>query len=278
MWVFFAAACVPALAEEEQPPVLVLDVVGTINPAQARYVTRGLERARELRSPAVVIRLDTPGGLDGSMRKLAQEILDSPVPVVAYVSPSGAGGALIAKSAHVAATAPEAKDLEDLLSQAEGRQVKTIFGLTTLSFQGKPRQVFPLSLMENILHHLAHPNLAYALLLLGIYGLIYELAVPGALFPGILGAILLVPALVALETLEVNWGGVALIGLSFLFFVATLKRPANRVLAVAGLLSFLLGSAFLFPGIRIVPFKLPWSTIGAAALLTTAFFLGIVKK
>ena len=268
----------PPLFAEETHPVLILQIKGAIDPAMARYVKRGLEEARQAQASALVLELDTPGGLDSSMRKIIQAVIDSPVPVIAYVSPSGAGGALIAKSAHVAGAAPEVKNLEELLSQAEGRQVKTIFGLITLSLQGRPRQMLPISRMENSLHRLAHPNLAYILLLLGIYGLIYELAKPGAIFPGILGAIFLVLAMVALETLEVNWGGVALVGLSFLFFVATVKRPAYGVLAVVGLLSFLLGSASLFPGIRIAPIKLPWSTIGAAALLTAAFFLGIVKK
>ncbi len=98
-----------ALAEE-QHPVLILEVEGTINPAQARYVTRGLEQARQLQAPAVVIRLDTPGGLDGSMRKIVQAVLDSPVPVIVHVAPPGAraasAGAFIALSAHVAAMAP----------------------------------------------------------------------------------------------------------------------------------------------------------------------------
>ncbi len=269
----------PPLFAEETHPVLILQIKGAVDPAMARYVRRGLEEARQAQASALVLELDTPGGLDGSMRKITQEILDSPVPVIAYVSLSGAaGGALIAKSAHVAGAAPEVKNLEELLSQAEGRQVKTIFGVTTLSLQGRPRQALPASSIEKILHRLARPNLAYGLLLLGLYGLIYELAKPRAIFPGILGAFFLVLALVALETLEVHWGGVALIGLSFLFFVATVKRPAYGVLAVVGVFSFLLGSASLFPGIRIAPFKLPWSTIGAAALLTAAFFLGIVKK
>jgi len=258
----------------------------------ARYVRRGIEEARRAQASALVLELDTPGGLDSSMRKITREILDSPVPVIAYVFPSSAGGAAagtggsaatrfgaaaIAESAHVAAKAPEVKDLDDLLNQAEGRQVKTIFGMTTLSFQGRPRQAFPLSLMESILHRMAHPNLAYILLLLGIYGLVYELATPGAVFPGIFGTIFLALALVVLETLEVNWGGIALIGLALFLFRAAVKRSGSKALTVGGILSFVLGSAFLFPGIRIASLKLPWSTIGAATLLTAALFFGIVR-
>ena len=268
----------PSPSTQETHPVLVLRIKGAVDPAMARYVRRGIEEARRAQASALVLELDTPGGLDSSMRKITREILDSPVPVIAYVFPSSAGGAAaIAESAHVAAKAPEVKDLDDLLNQAEGRQVKTIFGMTTLSFQGRPRQAFPLSLMESILHRMAHPNLAYILLLLGIYGLVYELATPGAVFPGIFGTIFLALALVVLETLEVNWGGIALIGLALFLFRAAVKRSGSKALTVGGILSFVLGSAFLFPGIRIASLKLPWSTIGAATLLTAALFFGIVR-
>ena len=347
-----------SLSAEETHPVLFLDVTGTIDPALARYVSRGLDEARESQASAVVIRLDTPGGLDGAMRKIIQGILNSPVPVIVYVSPSGAraasAGAFITLAAHVAAMAPGtnigaahpiqlggnsegpkkgdekpsvmeakltndarayirsiaelkgrniewaeglvqesrsfsaeealekkgidliAKDLDDLIAQVEGRQVKTVFGLTALSLRDKPRREEPASLMERSLHQLAHPNLAYLLLLLGIYGLIYELATPGAVFPGVMGAILLVLALVALETLEVNWGGLALIILSTLFFIADIKLPGYGALTIGGIIAFLLGSAFLFPDGRIPHLRLPWKMIGLATGVTAAFFLLVV--
>jgi membrane-bound serine protease (ClpP class) len=346
------------VSAEEQRPVLILEVKGAIDPAVARYVTRGLEEARGMQASAVVLKMDTPGGLDGSMRKIIQAVLDSPVPVITYVAPSGAraasAGAFIAVASHLVAMAPGtnigaahpvqigmgsdpagsdpkgssvmedkltndavaylrsiaqergrnlewveeavrksrssdaeeavqlkvadfiARDMEDLLRQAEGRPVKTVFGATALALKGQPRKELPLSLMEKVLHQLAHPNLAYILLLLGIYGLIYELATPGAVFPGVLGAIFLIVALVALETLEVNWGGIALIALSLIFFIADIKLPGYGALTAGGIIAFVFGSAVLFPGVRIPPLKLPWSTIGAAALLTAAFFLGIV--
>ena len=330
---------------EESHPVLMLEVSGTIDPAQARYVTRGLEEARRVQASALVIQMDTPGGLDGSMRKIIQGILNSPVPVIVYVAPPGAraasAGAFITLSAHVAAMAPGtnigaahpvhlggggseeksspmeakltndavayirsiaeiqgrnskwaeesvresrsssaeeakenkvidlvAKDLEDLVEQVEGRQVKTVFGVAALSLKGQSRQALPMSFMEKALHQLAHPNLAYILLLLGIYGLIYELATPGAVFPGVLGAIFLVLALLALETLEVNWAGLVLILLSLIFFIADIKLPGYGALTAGGIVAFLLGSAILFPGVRISNLKLPWATIGAAAAST----------
>lgn len=331
--------------------MLFLEVKGVIDPAVARYVIRGLEEARGLQASAVVLEMDTPGGLDGSMRKIIQAVLDSPVPVITYVAPAGAraasAGAFIAVASHIVAMAPGtnigaahpvqigssektssvmndkltndavaylrsiaqergrdlewveaavrqsrssgaeeavelkiadfiARDRDDLLRQAEGRQVKTVFGATTLALQDKPRQELPISLMEKVLHQLAHPNLAYILLLLGIYGLIYELATPGAVAPGVMGAIFLVVALVALETLEVNWGGIALIALSIFFFIADVKLPGYGALTAGGIVAFVFGSAILFPGVRIPDLKLPWTTIIASALLTAAFFLGIV--
>ena len=349
---FFFSGLLPAFsALEEQHPVLILEVKGPIDPAVARYVIRGLEEARGMRASAVVLKMDTPGGLDGSMRKIIQQVLDSPVPVITYVAPAGAraasAGAFIAVASHLVAMAPGtnigaahpvqigseektssvmndkltndavaylrsiaqergrdlgwveeavrksrssdaeeavqlkvadfiARDMEELLKQAEGRQVRTVFGTTALALQDQPRQDLPATLMEKVLHQLAHPNLAYILLLLGIYGLIYELATPGAVFPGVLGAILLILALVALETLEVNWGGIALIALSVIFFIADLKLPGYGALTAGGIIAFASGSAILFPGVRIPPLRLPWTTIGAAALLTAAFFLGIV--
>jgi membrane-bound serine protease (ClpP class) len=356
-----------AFSNERQSPIVLLKVQGVINPAMAHYVTRGLELARQRQASAVVIQLDTPGGLDGSMRKIIQAVLDSPVPVVVYVAPQGAraasAGAFLVMAAHVAAmaegtnmgaahpvqmggggcgsqepakgdgdkgegasknvmdekitndaaayiraiselrqrnvvwaeaavresqsiTANEAKekgvvdfiadDLETLLKQVDGRQVKTVFGLVNLDVADKPIQFVPMSIMENILHRLAHPQLAYLLLLIGMYGLIYELANPGAIFPGVVGAISLIVSLVALEALEVNWGGLFLIGLALLFFLAETQVPGFGLLTTAGIIAFVLGSLMLFPAARAPVLRLPWVTIGAAALVSAGFFIAVI--
>lgn len=306
------------LSAEEPRPVLLLKVAGTIDPAQARYVMRGLDEARQMQASACVITLDTPGGLEGSVRQIVQGILNSPVPVIVYVAPRGAraaySGCFIALAAHVAAMIPDssiaevrsrnvewaevsvqesrflsaleakergvidvlAKDLDDLFVQVEGLEVKTVFGMSLLHLQDQPRRNFSPSALEAVLHQLAHPNVAYVLLLLGIYGLIFELSTPGTIFPGVVGVALLILALVALETLEANWGGIFLIALSVLFFIADVKIPGYGVLTAGGVTAFLLGSAFLFPGARVAHLTLPWQTIGAAAAVTAAFFFFIV--
>lgn len=300
--------------------VMVLEVRGVIDPVVAQYVTRNLGTANSAGARLVVIRLDTPGGLDTAMRAIVQAILNSDVPVAVFVEPSGAraasAGVFMTMAAHVAAMAPGtnigaahplplgdqgeivavledkltndavaylqaiakqrqrnaawaeaavrhsasltadqaverqvvdlvAADLADLLTRLDGRQVITRGGEVTLALSTAPLEEHPMTWLEAIAHCLVDPNIAYILLSLGTIALIAEFYHPGAVIPGVTGAICLILAFMALGNLPVNWGGIILIGLAFILFILDLK-VTGFALSVAGAISFILGSLFLF--------------------------------
>ncbi len=356
---FFAGAafflCAPGsaiYARQEQHPVVVLRAEGTIDPALARYLARGLDEARQRQASVVILRINTEGGLDRSIRRMIQTILDSPVPVVVYVSPEGARaastGAFIAAAAHGSAMAPGtmigaacaadpadesddklsmarlkltndaaaylrsvaqdhgrniewvetavrqgrvitaqeafkqnavdylAPDLEDLLGQINGREVKTVFGAVTIDTEDQPRLFLGISHVENFLHRIMRPNLAYALLLFGIYAIVFELSTAGFGLPGVAGAVALVLSLVMLETLAVYWLGLGLIAFSMALFITDIKLAGRGVFSLAGLILFVIGSLFLFPGADVTGVYLsPPLVIGASAF-TALFFLFVV--
>jgi membrane-bound serine protease (ClpP class) len=138
-----------------------------------------------------------------------------------------------------------ADDLADLLTQLDGRQVITRSGERRLELEAAPVETHPMTWLEVIAHGLVDPNIAYILLSLGTIALIAEFYNPGAILPGVTGAICLILAFIALGSLPVNWGGIALIGLAFFLFILDLK-VTGFALSVAGAISFVLGSLFLF--------------------------------
>jgi membrane-bound serine protease (ClpP class) len=329
--------------------VVILEVRGVIDPVVAQYITLGLNTANHTDTQLVIIRLDTPGGLDTSMRQIVQSILNSNVPTVVYVEPSGAraasAGVLITMAAHVAAMAPGtnigaahplalgdqgelgatiedkltndavaylqaiaqqrgrnsdwaeaavrqsasltaqqavehqvvdlvADDLADLLNQLEGRSVTTRSGEIKLELAAAPLNAHPMTWLEVIAHGLVDPNIAYILLSLGTIALVAEFYNPGAILPGVTGAICLILAFIALGNLPVNWGGIALIGLAFILFILDLK-VTGFALSVAGTLSFVLGSLFLFSPFAPEAPALPQLTVSPWLLiLMTALLVG----
>lgn len=368
---------------------LVLDVDGTIGAVTAEYVRTGLERAEQSGAELVVLRMDTPGGLDLAMREVIKEILASRIPVVGYVAPSGAraasAGTYILFACHVAAMAPAttvgsatpvrlggfpslpteepedgpgekppegspekgngeaekedaqlagketgakdasdrklindaaafirglaelrgrnaewaekavreaanltadealeagvvelvAENLDDLLRQIDGRKVSVLGTERSLETEKIAVREFEPNWRIRLLSVITDPTVAYVLLLLGFYGVIYELANPGAMIPGVTGAIALILALFAFQTLPVNYAGLALLALGIGFMVLEAFVPSFGALGVGGVIAFVIGSVILFDAdagqIRVaVP------VIATFALLSMALLVGVV--
>jgi membrane-bound serine protease (ClpP class) len=167
-----------------------------------------------------------------------------------------------------------AKNVDDLLSQIDGKQIETASGTKTLEVKGAEIRTIPMGWRHEVLNILSDPNIAYILLMLGFYGLLFELYNPGAILPGIVGVISIVLAFYSLHTLPVNYAGLALIVFSIILFVAELKVQSHGMLAAGGILSLILGSMMLFdtePSFEFV--RLSWAVILPTVLFTAAFFL-----
>jgi membrane-bound serine protease (ClpP class) len=327
--------------------ISVLTLRGIINPVTAGYVIRGIEQAEQEGAVALIIEMDTPGGLMESMREITQRILAARIPVVVYVSPPGAraasAGAFIMMASHVAAMAPhtnigaahpvelgqgadggasldkatndavasirstaerrgrnpdwaekavrdsisaterEAKearvveiladDLPDLLRQLDGRQVTVASGPVTIHSKDVPLRRTEMSFIEQFLHTISNPNIALILMMLGTYGLIYELANPGQIFPGVVGVIAILMGLYSLGTLPINYVGLGLIIFAIAAFVMELFITSHGVLTVGGLVALTLGSMMLV-STPTTYLSVAWPVI-AGIILTTGVFMFI---
>jgi membrane-bound serine protease (ClpP class) len=302
------------------PHVDLIVIDGSINPAVDDFIRESINRARSSEARALVIQLDTPGGLLSSTRTIVKEMLSAKIPIMVYVSPSGAGagsaGVFITMAAHIASMAPAtnigaahpvagggqevkgvmgekienftasfsetiaqkrgrntewaieavrrsvsitetdalkkkvidiiAKDIDDLLRQADGRKVDLDGRMTTLSVKGVNVVRHEMSLKQRIVNAIADPNIAYMLLMAGILGLYMEFSNPGVLFPGITGAICLVMALISLQLLSFNYAGLFLILLGIALLVGEAFMPSFGILGIGGVISLALGSFLLF--------------------------------
>jgi len=326
--------------------VLVTEVKSTINPGISDFVTKTIQEASTEGAACVILQLDTPGGLDTAMRDIVQAILNSPIPVVVYVAPSGAraasAGVMITLASHVAAMAPGtnigaahpvglgggkmddtmlkkvendaaaysrslaeqrgrnvdwaekavresesvsaekalelkiidviASGIPELIEKIEGRDVRTIMGVQRLEIKALPVRTLEMGWRYRLLDTLSNPNIAYILMMLGFYGLFFELSNPGVIFPGVFGAICLILAFFALQTLPVNYAGILLILLSLLLFVAEIKVTSYGVLTLGGIISMILGSLMLFESPE--PYlRVSWYIILPTVLATAAFFV-----
>jgi membrane-bound serine protease (ClpP class) len=330
--------------------VLSIKLEATINPATADFIHRALEEAQKERATCLLIHLNTPGGLLQSTRIIVSDILESPVPVVVYVSPGGAhagsAGVFITMAAHIAAMAPgtnigaahpvttqgqmdsimstkatndamafirsiakkrernanwaaqavsnsvsltETEALEnnvinliasneqELLNKIDGKNVTVSSGTVTLQTQHAIVRSLEMGWGEKMLNILSDPNVAYVLFLLGLYGLLFELYSPGAIFPGIIGGICMILALYTMHTLPVNYAGLALIFFGIILFLLEIKIVSHGLLAIGGVISLLLGSMMLIRtgGISAVA-GLSWTVIITAVGTTALFFLFVV--
>ena len=376
---FLALPLTGTLAAEAREAVL-LEIKGPIGPATSDYIHRGFEKARAQNAAVVILRMDTPGGLDTSMREIIQDILSSPFPVITYVAPGGAraasAGTYILYASHVAAMAPAtnlgaatpvriggspvpfptpkdadeekdkkpagekeaepdakkkppkptlddkmvndavayirglaqlrgrnvewaekavreaaslpaeealeagvidllASDVDELLTKAQGRTVTLLGREQSLETANARVTAIEPDWRTKLLAVITNPNVAYILLLIGIYGIIFEFYSPGIIFPGVIGAISLLLALFALHVLPINYAGLGLILLGIAFMAAEAFLPAFGALGIGGIIAFVIGSVMLIdteaPG-----FGISWVVIGSVAATSAAFFMLVI--
>ncbi|MDP8994605.1 MAG: nodulation protein NfeD [Pseudomonadota bacterium] len=345
----------------------VLHIDGAIGPATSDYVARSFAEAVDAGAALIVLRIDTPGGLDTSMREIIREILGSPVPVVAYVSPSGAraasAGTFILYASHVAAMAPGtnlgaatpvqigggggappaekdgagneaaaekdspldrkamndaiayirslaelrgrnadwaeaavrsaaslsadaaleqevidlvARDMNALMRQLHGRTVAAGGREVTLDTRNLALVEIEPNWRTQLLSAITNPNVALILMLVGVYGLLFEFMNPGALYPGTIGAICLLVGLYALAALPVNYAGIGLILLGVALIAAEAFSPSFGVLGIGGTFALALGAAILIDT-DVPQFRIGWPAAAGLAVASLAIVLAMAR-
>lgn len=353
-------------ADGREKIVLRVEIDGAIGPASARQLEEALAVAADRNAQALILQMDTPGGLVTSMREMIAGILASPVPVIGYVAPAGghaaSAGTYILYATHVAAMAPGtnlgaatpiemggplpsfpdgkndgpeadkdkknapagdamiakatndavalirslaelrgrnaewgekavreaaslsagaalqqhvidfvARDTTELLQLADGRTVEIAGKKEVMATKGLPVETLEPGWLIRLLAVITDPNIAVILMLVGVYGLVFEFTSPGAVAPGVIGTICLLLGLYALNLLPISYAGLALMLLGIIFLVVEALNP-TVVLGLGGVAAFLLGAAMLLriegPG-----FEMSWAVIGTAAVLTLGLAL-----
>ncbi len=338
-----------SLAAAAPGQVLKIEIDGDINPLAAHFIIDGVRRAQSGDYEALLIQMDTPGGLLQATQTIVKTILDSDVPVIMYIAPSGAGavsaGVFITIACHIAAmaegtnigaahpvglggkedsskvmgekvenyaaawargiaekrgrnadwvenafkrsvsvTEKEALRLNviDLVAPTEDSLLKAIDGRTVELRNGRQKTLATrnaevierrMNWSNRILYRISNPTIAYILLMLGIYGLFFELSNPGAIIPGVAGGISIVLAFMALQTLPVSTAGILLILFALVLFILEIKVTSYGILTIGGIIAMFLGSLMLFqetPGFAV---RVDWRVALTFAVFTGAFFI-----
>jgi membrane-bound serine protease (ClpP class) len=169
------------------------------------------------------------------------------------------------------------RNINELLSTIDGRKIELAQGSKTLHTRGATIEAYEMGFSEKILDKISDPNIAYILILLGLYGILFELYNPGAIFPGIVGVISLILAFFSLHTLPVNYAGLALIVFAVVLFLLELKVTSQGVLAIGGIISLVIGSLMLFKADSSLDFvRVSWTVILLSVGLTSIFFLFVI--
>ena len=167
-----------------------------------------------------------------------------------------------------------AKNIDDLLTQIDGKQIETVNGATTLHTKGARIEPIEMSWAEKLLDLLSDPNIVYILFMLGTYGLMFELYNPGSIFPGIVGVISLILAFYSMHTLPINYAGLALMIFGIILFLLEIKIVSHGLLAIGGAVSLFLGSIMLIHTSSVFEFvEISWIVIVASVAITTFFFV-----
>jgi membrane-bound serine protease (ClpP class) len=353
-------------------PVLLINIKGAIGFVAAGQLVKAVEQAGAQGSPAVIVQIDTPGGLLTSTREMIHTILASRVPIIMYVAPSGSraasAGTYLIYASHVAAMAPGthlgaatpislsppgfpgspppskpspdsdkksepdpstaparksindavayirslaelrgrnadwgekavrdaatltasealkervidviAKDIEQLLSQVDGRSVTTAAGEVRLETKGRRVVELKADWRMQLMSAITDPNIALILLMIGIYGILFEFWSPGAVAPGVVGGICLLIALTALAVLPVNYAGLALLLFGVALMMAEAFSPGFGIVGLGGIAAFAVGALFLFdPAQSDIPIAVSWQVVAGTAVLSAAFFAGVM--
>ncbi len=344
--VFLGAFCNTTYAQK----VISISINDGINPATAEYIHRGIMTAEKENAEVLIVNLNTPGGLLSSTRSIVTDIMKSKVPVIVYVSPTGAhagsAGVFITMAANIAAMAPGtnigaahpvdmqgksdavmnekgtndaaafirsiaekrhrnivwaedavrnsaalsasealeqnvinviAKNIPELLDSIDGKTVEVNGSEKIINTKNVKVEELSMGWFQKILSRISDPNIAYILMMLGFFGLLFELFNPGAIFPGIVGVICLVLAFYSMSSMPVNYAGVGLIVFGIVLFLLEIKIISHGMLAIGGIISVLLGSLILFRNSPTENYvSLSWLLVSVVTSVSGLFFLFLV--